>query len=115
MSSILPAGFREVARNLGLDVADDARGFAFNADLSGLVRFLDVGKHIAIAKVAAADSTPGTGGQQSTTHMEAMEGKNMGRDDEIRIIAYRIWEEGNRSHGRNIEHWLKAEAIWERK
>jgi hypothetical protein len=115
MSSILPPGFREVARNLGLDVADDARGFAFNADLSGLVRFLDVGKHMAIAKVAAADSTPGTGGQRSTTHMEAMEGKNMGRDDEIRIIAYRIWEEENRCQGRSVEHWLKAEAIWERK
>jgi hypothetical protein len=39
----------------------------------------------------------------------------MGREDEIRLIAYRIWEEEGCCHGRDIEHWLKAEAIWEEK
>ena len=39
----------------------------------------------------------------------------MGREDEIRIIAYRIWEEESCCHGRDAEHWLKAEVIWEEK
>jgi hypothetical protein len=39
----------------------------------------------------------------------------MGREEEIRIIAYRIWEEESCCHGRDVEHWLKAEAIWEEK
>ncbi|MCJ7522032.1 MAG: DUF2934 domain-containing protein [Dehalococcoidia bacterium] len=116
MSSILPPKFREVAKDLGFDVVGDTRGFAFNADLSDLVKFLDVGKHILIAQVAASDSTTWHGGpKQSITHMEAVEDKNMGREDEIRIISYRIWEEENRCHGCSVEHWLKAEAIWERK
>ena len=37
----------------------------------------------------------------------------MGREEEIRIIAYHIWEEESYSHGRDVEHWLKAEVIWE--
>ena len=39
----------------------------------------------------------------------------MGREEEIRIIAYRIWEEDGYCHGRDIEHWLRAEVIWEEK
>ena len=35
------------------------------------------------------------------------------REEEIRLIAYRIWEEEVRPHGRDWEHWRKAEAIWE--
>jgi hypothetical protein len=37
----------------------------------------------------------------------------MEREDEIRLIAYRIWEEEGCCHGRDIEHWLKAEVVWE--
>ena len=37
----------------------------------------------------------------------------MGREEEIRIIAYRIWVEENYCHGRDVEHWLKAEVAWE--
>lgn len=35
------------------------------------------------------------------------------REEEIRLIAYQIWEEEGRPHGRDLEHWRKAEAIWE--
>ncbi len=42
------------------------------------------------------------------------EPKDSGRDEEIRAIAYRIWEEEGRPEGRASEHWLKAEAIWEK-
>ncbi|MBN1643285.1 MAG: DUF2934 domain-containing protein [Dehalococcoidales bacterium] len=39
----------------------------------------------------------------------------MGREDEIRTIAYRIWEEEGCGNGRDCEHWLMAETIWEDK
>jgi hypothetical protein len=38
----------------------------------------------------------------------------MDREEGIRIIAYHIWEEeGRNSRGNDIEHWLKAETIWQ--
>ena len=38
----------------------------------------------------------------------------MDREDGIRIIAYHIWEEeGCSRHGNDVEHWLKAETIWQ--
>ena len=35
------------------------------------------------------------------------------REEEIGLIAYRIWEEEGRPHGRDWEHWRKAEGLWE--
>ena len=35
----------------------------------------------------------------------------MSREEEIRLIAYDIWKEEGRIHGRDVEHWLKAEAF----
>jgi hypothetical protein len=37
----------------------------------------------------------------------------MARDDEIRTIAYYIWQEDGCVHGHDCEHWIRAEAIWE--
>jgi Protein of unknown function (DUF2934) len=37
----------------------------------------------------------------------------MGREDEIRIIAYSMWEQQGCRDGHDCEHWLKAEVIWE--
>jgi hypothetical protein len=37
----------------------------------------------------------------------------MGKEDEIRLIAFRIWQEEGCINGCNCEHWFKAEAIWE--
>ncbi len=37
----------------------------------------------------------------------------MEREQEIRIIAYRIWEEEGYGEGNHLEHWLRAEIIWE--
>ncbi|HAV61157.1 MAG TPA: hypothetical protein DCY13_02190 [Verrucomicrobiales bacterium] len=42
-TSPLPEHLAGQARAEGLDVAPDARGFAFNADLTELIRFLDLG------------------------------------------------------------------------
>jgi hypothetical protein len=55
MSSILPPKFRDTARKLGFNVVDDTRGFAFNAELTDLIKFLDLGKHTLIAQLAVTD------------------------------------------------------------
>ena len=39
----------------------------------------------------------------------------MNREEGIRIIAYRIWEEGGNRHGSDVADWLKAETIWQEK
>jgi hypothetical protein len=48
---------------------------------------------------------------------EAREGNEMEREDErmseIRLIAYSLWVRDGYRHGRAVEHWLKAEAIWQ--
>lgn len=43
VSSMLPAPMRNLARNENVILGDNARGFAFNADLVELIRFLDIG------------------------------------------------------------------------
>jgi hypothetical protein len=37
----------------------------------------------------------------------------LGREDEIKLIAYSKWEEEGCAHGRDCEHWYRAESIWE--
>jgi hypothetical protein len=34
------------------------------------------------------------------------------RDEQIRELAYRIWQEEGYPHGHEVQHWLKAETIW---
>jgi hypothetical protein len=34
------------------------------------------------------------------------------REERIRQIAYRIWQEEGYPHGYDVQHWLKAEAMW---
>jgi hypothetical protein len=47
MSSPLPPPMLEAARADGFAVGDGARGFAFNADLVSVIRFLDIGTRVA--------------------------------------------------------------------
>ncbi len=47
MSSILPPKLVEAARSDGFSVGPHSRGFVFNADLVGVIRFLDIGTRIA--------------------------------------------------------------------
>ena len=35
------------------------------------------------------------------------------RHEEISLIAYGIWEQEGRPKGKEAEHWLLAEKIWE--
>lgn len=42
-SSVLPAKFRDAAKQIGLILQENARGFVFNADTTSLVQFFDIG------------------------------------------------------------------------
>jgi hypothetical protein len=35
------------------------------------------------------------------------------KKDEIRLIAYSIWEQEGCLNGKDCDHWFRAEAIWE--
>jgi len=37
----------------------------------------------------------------------------MDRENDIRLIAYHVWEEEGCPAGRDCEHWAQAELIWE--
>ena len=39
----------------------------------------------------------------------------MEREQEVRGLAYRIWEREGCLHGYDVQYWLKAEAILEEK
>jgi hypothetical protein len=113
MSSILPPKFRETARKLGFDVVDDTRGFAFNVELTDLVKFLDLGKHAVLAQLLELYA-PAAVDQLYFPRMKEIQEKNLGREDEIRMMAYYIWVAENRTLGYDLDQWLRAEAIWEK-
>jgi hypothetical protein len=37
----------------------------------------------------------------------------MNHEDEIRLIAYQIWEDEGHPDGVHVEHWIRAESIWQ--
>ena len=37
----------------------------------------------------------------------------MNYDEEIRLIAYQIWEDEGHPDGLHTEHWIRAESIWQ--
>jgi len=39
--------------------------------------------------------------------------EEMERVEEVRRIAYQIWEEEGHPPGRALDHWLKAEDLWQ--
>ena len=39
----------------------------------------------------------------------------MAKQDEIRVIAYNIWGQEGCPNGKDCEHWLAAEVIWEQR
>jgi len=39
----------------------------------------------------------------------------MHHEQEVQMIAYHMWEEQGHPHGHDLEHWLKAEAVWQEK
>jgi hypothetical protein len=41
-----------------------------------------------------------------------MPGTEPNRDEAIRQLAYRFWQEAGYPEGNEVQHWLKAETIW---
>jgi hypothetical protein len=41
-----------------------------------------------------------------------MPGTEPNRDEEIRQLAYRIWQEAGCPEGNEVQNWLTAESIW---
>lgn len=41
-----------------------------------------------------------------------MQPNDIRREDEIRQIAYRLWQEAGCPQGNGVNHWLAAEALW---
>ena len=41
-----------------------------------------------------------------------MPGTDTNRDEEIRQLAYQIWQEAGCPEGNDVQNWLTAEAIW---
>ncbi len=39
--------------------------------------------------------------------------KTMDKEEEVRHIAYELWESSGRPAGCEVEHWLRAETIWQ--
>jgi hypothetical protein len=37
----------------------------------------------------------------------------MAKQDDVRLIAYHIWEDEGCCDGSDVDHWLRAEMIWE--
>ena len=42
-----------------------------------------------------------------------MQGMEMNRDEEIRQVAYKLWQEEGCPDGYEVQHWLRAKMIWE--
>jgi hypothetical protein len=42
-----------------------------------------------------------------------MQGTGINHDNEIRQLAYQIWQEEGCPDGYEVQHWLRAKMIWE--
>lgn len=42
-----------------------------------------------------------------------MEASEMNRDEEVRQLAYSLWQDDGYPDGYDVQHWLKAEMIWQ--
>jgi len=41
-----------------------------------------------------------------------MQGTEIDQDEEVRQLAYRMWQEAGCPNGSDLQHWLKAKEIW---
>ena len=42
-----------------------------------------------------------------------MHGTQIDHDEEVRQLAYKIWQEAGCPIGSDLQHWLKAQEIWQ--
>ena len=48
----------------------------------------------------------------SVGRKETMQDTQTNRDEEIRQVAYKLWQEEGCPDGYDLQHWLKAETEW---
>ena len=48
----------------------------------------------------------------SVGRKETMQDTQTNRDEEIRQVAYKLWQEEGCPDGYDLQHWLKAEIVW---
>jgi len=48
----------------------------------------------------------------SVGRKETMQDTQTNRDEEIRQVAYKLWQEEGCPDGYDLQHWLKAETVW---
>jgi hypothetical protein len=41
-----------------------------------------------------------------------MQAKEVNREEEIRHLAYKLWQEAGCPDGHDVEYWLSAESLW---
>jgi hypothetical protein len=41
-----------------------------------------------------------------------MPATQLDRDEKIRQLAYKIWQDAGCPNGSDLQHWLKAQEIW---
>ena len=41
-----------------------------------------------------------------------MQRSQINPEQEIRQLAYKIWQEAGCPHGADVQHWLKAQEVW---
>lgn len=41
-----------------------------------------------------------------------MQAKEANREQEIRQLAYKLWQDAGCPHGQDVTYWLAAESLW---
>jgi hypothetical protein len=41
-----------------------------------------------------------------------MQAKEANREQEIRQLAYKLWQDAGCPHGQDVTYWLTAESLW---
>jgi hypothetical protein len=51
--------------------------------------------------------------RNAMARIEKEQGMDVEREQEVRELAYRLWQEEGCPDGYEVQHWLKAEVIWQ--
>ena len=67
--------------------------------------------------IVRSDIQPEVKIEEPSEQLEPEEEQILEKDsqEEISLIAYDIWEQEGRYHGRDVQHWLMAEEIWQKR
>jgi len=95
---------RSIGAEGRMDAAAEAAMGAYRECRERLARFL-------ISLRPAGESEAGVDFQALSDWMTARKTPAMNREDDIQVLAYRLWEEAGRPTGSSQEHWYRAEQL----